>query len=345
MSQSQWLMSHTWSSDHMMLARPQPRGQHAVSGNNVIWSGLLNEQHIDEPMLSNHELLYSNDASQNTLNKVTNFGNSTSWLSNSMMNTAPSPSADILLSPASPFSDVKHTYSPGSEYSPATPSHNRTGYGAKVSPGFVSPKPQSVIEQYTGSAAIQQGLGVSMTSAGSFTMSNTFDNATMYGSEHSCEQSQSSSPGMISWFPPGYVGEKAAIAQHSRDDQADTPLFDRHSNPYLAPLDRGSRQRQAQWSNKNAVPSLSHFQTRFMALPTDHEKAQRSEDDKILLKMKSDGYTYKDIRKKLGRQVAESTLRGRYRSLTKPRSARLRAPKWQEVDVCVPDVEGKDLAD
>lgn len=175
-------------------------------------------------------------------------------------------------------------------------------------------------------------------------MSNTFDDATMYGSEHSYEQSQSSSPGMTPWFPPGYVGEKAAIAQDPRDEQADTPLFDRRPNPYLAPLDRSSRQRHAQWSNKSAVPSQSYFQTRFMAPPTDSEKAQRSEDDKILLKMKSDGYTYKDIRKKLGRQVAESTLRGRYRSLTKPRSARVRAPKWQEIDVCIPDLDGNDLA-
>jgi hypothetical protein len=61
--------------------------------------------------------------------------------------------------------------------------------------------------------------------------------------------------------------------------------------------------------------------------------------------MKSDGYTYKDIRKKLGRKVAESTLRGRYRSLTKPRSARVRAPKWQEVDVRIPDVDVDNLAD
>ena len=345
-SQSQWLMSQASPSDHMMFAQSKMRGQHAVSGNNVVWSGVPNQQHIDESMLSNHELLYSHDASQNTLNKATGFSTSSFWLSNGMMTTAPSQSAGILLSPASPFSDVKHTYSPGSEYSPATLSHNTTGYDAKVSsPGFVPPTPQSVIQQHPRSVAIQQGLGVSMTSAGGFPMSNTFDDATMYSSEHSYEQSQSSSPGMTPWYPPGYVGEKTTIAQDPQDEQADTLLFGRCPNPYLAPLGRGSRQRQAQWSNKNAVPSQNHFQTRFMAPPTDSEKAQRSEDDKILLQMKTDGFRYKDIRKKLGRKVAESTLRGRYRSLTKPRSARVRAPKWQEVDVCILDVDGDDLAD
>jgi hypothetical protein len=338
MSQPQWSMPQTSPSDHMMPTRIQLRGQQAVSGNDMIWSGLPNEQHTDESMLSNHDLLYSHDANQHGLTEATDFGNSSFWLPNSMVNAAASPSADILLSPASPFSDVNHTYSSGSEYSQATPSHSTTDYGAKVSsPGLAPPTPQSVFQQH--------GLGVSMTSAGGFPVSNTFDDTTMYSSEHSYEQSQSSSPGMTPWFPPGYICEKAAIAQDPQDQQADTLLFDRRPNPYLAPPDRSSRQRQEQWSNKNAVPSQSHFQTRFMAPPTDSEKAQRSEDDKILLEMKSDGYTYKDIRKKLGRKVAESTLRGRYRSLTKPRSARVRAPKWQEVDVRIPDVDVDNLAD
>ncbi len=50
------------------------------------------------------------------------------------------------------------------------------------------------------------------------------------------------------------------------------------------------------------------------------------------------GLTYKDIRKKLGTQVAESTLRGRYRSLTKKKEDRRRKPEWQLVDVSAPIV-------
>lgn len=341
MSQSQWSNSQSSLSDNMMFARAQLHEQHAVSGNNMVWSELPNEPHIDGSMLLNQDLLYSHDASQNTLNKTTDFSNSAFWLSNGMVNTAPRPSADILLSPASPFSDVRHTYSPGSEYCPATPSQS-----TKVSsPWFAPPTPQSVIQQPRGSAAIQHGLSISMTSAGAFPMSITFDDATMYGSKHSYEQSQSSSPGLTPWYPPGYVDEKAAIAQDPRSQQADTPLLDCRPNSYLAPLERRLRHRQGQWSNKDAVPAQSHFQTRFMAPLTDSEKAQRSEDDKILLKMKGEGYTYKDIRKKLGVKVAESTLRGRYRSLTKPRSARVRAPKWQEVDVRISDIDREDLAD
>lgn len=346
MPQSQWSMSQISPSDHMTFAHSQLRGQYAVSGNDTIWSGLPSEHHTDESMLSNHDLLYNHDASQNTLDKATDFGSSTFWLPNGMVDTALSPSADILLSPASAYSDMKHSYSPGSDYGPATPGNSRAGYGAKVSsPRFAPPTQQSVILQQPRDAAKQHSLSVPMTSVEGFPMSNILNDATMYGSEDSYGQSQSSSPGITPWFPPGYVDEKAAFAQNPRDHQADTTLFDGRPNSYLAPLDRTSRQRQAQWSNKNAIPSQSHFQTRFMVPPTDSEKEQRSEDDKILLQMKNDGYTYKDIRKRLGRKVAESTLRGRYRSLTKPRNARVRAPKWQEVDVRILDIVIDGLAD
>jgi hypothetical protein len=165
------------------------------------------------------------------------------------------------------------------------------------------------------------------------------DDVTLYGSEHSYEHAQSSSPGLTPWYLPGYTDEKAAIDRGSQHQQPGTPPFDRRPNSFLAPLDRNSRQRQAQWSNKSAVPGQSHFQSRFMTPLTDNEKAQRAKDDEILLQMKQDGYTYKDIRKALGRKVAESTLRGRYRSLTKPRNHRVRAPKWTEIDVSVPSFD------
>lgn len=335
MPQSQWPLPQTPLSNDMMFAQAQLRGQHVASGHDMIWTGQSNEPHVDESMFTNTELLYSHNASQNTLNKAMDFSNSSFWPLNDLSNTAPSPSADTLLSPVSPFSDVKHTYSPGPDCSPATPSHNAASYnsnGMKVSSsGFVPPTPQSAIHQHPRRAAIQQGFGVPMTSAGAFHVSNTFDDTAQYGSENSHEHSQSSSTGTTPWYPSGYVEEKAAITQEHR--QADAPPFDRRPNSFLAPLDNSSRQRQEQWSNKSAVPAQSHFQTRFLAPMTDSEKAQRTKDDKILLEMKRDGYTYKDIRKRLGRKVAESTLRGRHRSLTKPRSARVRAPKWTEIDV------------
>lgn len=95
----------------------------------------------------------------------------------------------------------------------------------------------------------------------------------------------------------------------------------------------------------NGVPAQGHFETRFMVPMTADEKALRTADDETLLQMKQDGYTYRDIRKSLRCKVAESTLRGRYRSLTKPRKERVRAPKWTDIDVSVADFQVRPLAD
>lgn len=59
----------------------------------------------------------------------------------------------------------------------------------------------------------------------------------------------------------------------------------------------------------------------------------RSEKDEFLVQSKLAGMTYKEIRKKGGFTEAESTLRGRFRTLTKPKEARVRKPEFQEIDV------------
>ena len=43
--------------------------------------------------------------------------------------------------------------------------------------------------------------------------------------------------------------------------------------------------------------------------------------------------TYREIRKQGNFKEAESTLRGRYRTLTKSKEARVRKPEWQDKDV------------
>jgi hypothetical protein len=58
--------------------------------------------------------------------------------------------------------------------------------------------------------------------------------------------------------------------------------------------------------------------------------------DALLLRCKAQGMSYRQI-KELGKfEEAESTLRGRYRALTKPREARLRKPEWGEREVSGP---------
>ncbi|KAJ4286702.1 hypothetical protein N0V90_012954 [Kalmusia sp. IMI 367209] len=60
---------------------------------------------------------------------------------------------------------------------------------------------------------------------------------------------------------------------------------------------------------------------------------RRKNEDKMLLEGKASGMTYKDIREKIGTDVAESTLRGRYRALTKARKDRVRKPVWTSEDI------------
>ncbi|OJJ46066.1 hypothetical protein ASPZODRAFT_16661 [Penicilliopsis zonata CBS 506.65] len=53
----------------------------------------------------------------------------------------------------------------------------------------------------------------------------------------------------------------------------------------------------------------------------------------FLIDCKRRGMSYKDIKRLGGFREAESTLRGRFRTLTKAKDQRVRKPKWQERDV------------
>lgn len=81
---------------------------------------------------------------------------------------------------------------------------------------------------------------------------------------------------------------------------------------------------EAQYS----LPSVA--QDDLVASQRGHE---RRVEDQILLDGKQAGLTYKEIRRRMKTAVAESTLRGRYRSLTKARKDRVRKPVWTEKDV------------
>ncbi|KAL7626411.1 hypothetical protein AAE478_003183 [Parahypoxylon ruwenzoriense] len=59
----------------------------------------------------------------------------------------------------------------------------------------------------------------------------------------------------------------------------------------------------------------------------------RSAKDDFLVKSKLAGMTYREIRLKGNFTEAESTLRGRFRTLTKTKEERVRKPEWQENDI------------
>ena len=59
----------------------------------------------------------------------------------------------------------------------------------------------------------------------------------------------------------------------------------------------------------------------------------RTERDDFLLRSKSVGMSYREIKAKGRFKEAESTLRGRFRTLTKSKDQRVRKPQWQDHDV------------
>jgi hypothetical protein len=87
-----------------------------------------------------------------------------------------------------------------------------------------------------------------------------------------------------------------------------------------------------------AVPTSPGAQRQLAQKPQATAAAQamhhRDARDDFLVKSKLAGMSYKDIRKEGKFNEAESTLRGRFRALTKHKDARVRKPEWDENDVC-----------
>ncbi|KAK7514750.1 hypothetical protein IWZ03DRAFT_424778 [Phyllosticta citriasiana] len=76
--------------------------------------------------------------------------------------------------------------------------------------------------------------------------------------------------------------------------------------------------------------SLRNLRQRRIVGPSDEEEAWKND---FLVDKKRAGWTYKMIKQQGGFTEAESTLRGRYRALTKQRKDRVRKPVWQRRDI------------
>lgn len=70
--------------------------------------------------------------------------------------------------------------------------------------------------------------------------------------------------------------------------------------------------------------------------PSPQETRPWSEKDQLLIHYRQAGMGYSQIQQLCGFKEAVSTLRGRYRTLTKPKEARVRKPAWTDHDVSFP---------
>jgi hypothetical protein len=80
---------------------------------------------------------------------------------------------------------------------------------------------------------------------------------------------------------------------------------------------------------RSALPDIPNAQDPHLTAQT----VERNKQNEFLIQSKLAGMTYRDIKREGGFKEAESTLRGRYRTLTKPKTARVRKPEWTSKDV------------
>ncbi|KAG9246254.1 hypothetical protein BJ878DRAFT_540463 [Calycina marina] len=83
-------------------------------------------------------------------------------------------------------------------------------------------------------------------------------------------------------------------------------------------------QKPTNWSEKNSWENTPRTAQAILG---------RDAKDRFLVNSKLAGMSYKDIRRQGCFTEAESTLRGRFRTLTKAKSARVRKPEWNKDDV------------
>lgn len=72
---------------------------------------------------------------------------------------------------------------------------------------------------------------------------------------------------------------------------------------------------------------------RTSSAPTPSSASHRNRNS-FLIDCKRRGLSYRDIKRLGNFKEAESTLRGRYRTLTKSKDQRVRKPQWEDQDVC-----------
>jgi hypothetical protein len=138
------------------------------------------------------------------------------------------------------------------------------------------------------------------------------------------------SPGTTQWCPPGYSPGHSGLPPTPPNAQT---AFHRQANMLESSNDHRTKLSQAQWTGFVTEMPERDEQDDPPVMQNADPDTRRKSDDEILMKCKAEGITYKEIKKRLRTKVAESTLRGRYRALTKPRKDRVRKPVWTENDV------------
>ncbi|KAI9040153.1 uncharacterized protein KD926_008476 [Aspergillus affinis] len=82
--------------------------------------------------------------------------------------------------------------------------------------------------------------------------------------------------------------------------------------------------------------TTSHLRPQLLGTGTRPSRCPGEARNAFLIECKRHGLSYKDIKRLGGFKEAESTLRGRFRNLTKSKDQRVRKPQWHDKDVSFP---------
>jgi hypothetical protein len=120
------------------------------------------------------------------------------------------------------------------------------------------------------------------------------------------------------------------------DDAESNPFITRQYPRKISSMQRplGSEKRETKITEKQISDITIESPKRVATSPGTQDTAlQRIAKDKFLLDSKREGKSYKQIRMEGGFTEAESTLRGRHRTLIKKPEERVRKPEWESNDV------------
>lgn len=132
-------------------------------------------------------------------------------------------------------------------------------------------------------------------------------------------------------FPPSKNTRRSSVK--TKSSTKSTPTVD---DLYPSPPSKETDVARKTPSPKKIEPKpTTKITLRHSPKPTATEQAthHRTEKDNFLINSKLAGMSYKEIRRKGKFTEAESTLRGRFRTLTKHKAARVRKPEWDDNDV------------
>ena len=121
-----------------------------------------------------------------------------------------------------------------------------------------------------------------------------------------------------------------------QDDPESNPFIARYYPRKISSMQRplASEKRETKITEKQISDITIENPKRAATSPGTQDTAQqRIDKDKFLLDSKREGKSYKQIRMEGGFTEAESTLRGRHRTLTKKPEERVRKPEWEINDV------------